>query len=98
MEQLLRTFALSACAAAMLCACGRPSEADEKRALDRSIAAAQERAHELKMKEINGTELSAEEQAEKQRFNEQAAEDEHGGTLPDEMRPRTDPQEEPPAP
>lgn len=98
MEQLLRVFAAALLLAGLASACGRPKEAEEKRDLEKSISAAQDRAHQIKMKEANGAELSAEELAEKQRLLEQAAEDSNEGTLPDEMRPRPEPQEEPTAP
>lgn len=98
MEHLLRLAAVILVSTALLSACGRPKEADEKRALEESISAAQDRAHEIKMKELNGTELSAEEQAEKQRLAEQAAEDSNEGTLPEEMRPPAETQEGQPAP
>lgn len=92
MEQFLRTVAAAAAAALLLGACGRPSQADEERARQKAIAEAQERAHALKMKQLNGAELSSEEQAELKRSSEQAAEEENGGNTPE---PPPQPQEEP---
>ncbi|TPW19524.1 MAG: hypothetical protein FD126_2599 [Elusimicrobia bacterium] len=62
------------------------SEADrerqEKRALEESISQSQDSVHKLNMKELEGTELSAEELATRQRLKEQAEEDQNGGNAP----------------
>lgn len=83
MEHLLRRAALLLAVLAAACRGEADRERQEKRALEESISRSQETVHKLNMKELEGTELSAEELATRRRLKEQAEEDENGGNTPE---------------
>lgn len=92
--------ALLFCALAALAACKTKSQVaqEERRAVDKSVAEAQDRLHELKMLEISSGTLSPEQVVERQKLEMEAAEDQNGGETPEAMRPAPPPAPEAPAP
>lgn len=87
-----RAGILAAVLAAAACRNQAELERREKRALDESVSAAQDAAHKLNMKELEGGELSPEELARRQSLKEQIEEEQNGGNAPE---PPPEPAEEP---
>ena len=90
-------FALACAVLLLAAACKSKSslEREEARGKDKAVEKAQDRVHELKMKELGGTELSPEEAAERDRLKAQADEELNGGNTP--LPPPPPPEEAPAA-
>lgn len=83
MEHLLRRAVLLLVLTASACRNEANLQRQEKRALEKSVSQAQEQVHKLNMKERNGSELTEEEKAARQKLKEQADEDQNGGNTPE---------------
>lgn len=83
MEHVLRRALLALAVLAAACRSEADRERREKRALEESVSQSKEAVHKLNMKELEGAELTAEEQATRLRLKEQAEEDENGGNAPE---------------